>query len=279
VRHWKRWNLLKRQPIFRPVDPLTASLPRKCAELWVLLRFVYYLLFVVGVAPPTAMQYLGTTNAWHRRRTLVGLAADMPFDIISEMARGAARIIVRPARPPRFGMPPQSLAVGMQMVLGRRGFCSRTAQNIRAGLATTFATLSRGCEMFGRSGKPHDPHRDPLRSDLAPSGGAYSVAIHEAKRCTLTGVAPGKRTRLHVPRGGVLLDPAAELDALLAVDPAPPSAPLFRDATTGAAISVEQIRAVVKSIAHAVGLNPANFGAHSLRCRHQIPTLNTSLLV
>ena len=63
-----------------------------------------------------------------------------------------------------------------------------------------------------------------------------------------------------------IVDPAAELEAMLRADPARGDAPLFRDPATGQPISVAQVRSVVKAIAYACGLAPENFGAHSLRC-------------
>ena len=72
--------------------------------------------------------------------------------------------------------------------------------------------------------------------------------------------------RLHPARRLSLIDPAAELDALLTCDPrAAAGAPLFRDVSTGFPVTVQLTRDVVKAIARASGLDPANYGAHSIR--------------
>ena len=265
VRRWKSWCHSHRLSPLRPLDPLTTTLSQKSSEVWVCLRFTHSLITdpLHPVSPNTSVSYLGTVNAWHARRCLVGLAAGASLAICTEMARGFARHTPLAPRPPRFGLPPQCLAYGMEAVLGPRGASPRT-QNLRAGLAVCFSTMSRGCELFLRDGSAWQPLRDPLRGELQPSGRGYSVAVHEAKRCSLTGVAPGKRTRVYVPRGGSLLDPAAELDALLACDPASSTSPLFRGAGD-AAVTVREIRDLVKEIARAAGLDPRNYGAHSLR--------------
>ena len=181
------------------------------------------------------------------------------------MAKGLARHIVVKQRPPRYGLPTQALARGMEAVLGPRG-ASAAAQNWRAALTCCFVTMSRGCECVGPERGRWDPTRTPLRGECKPSVSGWAFRIHEAKRCTLTGVAPGKRTTVYVPRGGAIIDPAAELDALMQLDSlATADAPLFRNIETGEPITVQQLREVVKAVAQAAGLNPANYGAHSLR--------------
>ena len=266
VRDYTAWCHSRGVAALRPIDLQRSSYELICSEVWHCLRFVDWLIYTKGVSPATAKAYLGTVNMWHFRRCFVKLAGGASLAIVAEMAKGAARLIERPPRPPRYGLPTQVLAMGMDRVIGPRGLCGPTGQNLRAGLTTCFATLSRGCELFLRAGSPFTASRDPQRADLQRSGAGFTCAVHEAKRCSLTGIAPGKRTRVFVPRGASLLDPAAELEAMLALDPgAPPSAPLFRDASTGQAITVQQVRDLVKAIAHCAGLDPANYGAHSLR--------------
>ena len=59
--------------------------------------------------------------------------------------------------------------------------------------------------------------------------------------------------------GGTFIDPVAELDALLMMDPARDDAPLFRDPNANKPLSVKILRVAVKQIAHAAGLHPGFF--------------------
>ena len=119
----KRWKLFCQQrhisPL-RPLDPISTPLHVKAAEVWLCLRFVYQLInhSLSPVSPATGIAYLGTANSWHKRRCFVGLAADSSLAICGEMAKGLARFIHRPPRPPRYGLPTQALAMGMDLVLG-----------------------------------------------------------------------------------------------------------------------------------------------------------------
>ena len=70
--------------------------------------------------------------------------------------------------------------------------------------------------------------------------------------------------------GGTLLDPVMELWKLYQLDPLKDGedaamTPLFRDTATGVAFSVANVRRVVKWLMAELGLDPARFGAHSLR--------------
>ena len=91
------------------------------------------------------------------------------------------------------------------------------------------------------------------------------MMIREAKRTTLHGVAPVLTTPVQLYPGGKLIDPTAELQALLEIDPADPQAPLFRDPRYNRPLRVAVLREMVKRVAAAAGLDPAFFGAHSLR--------------
>ena len=71
----------------------------------------------------------------------------------------------------------------------------------------------------------------------------------------------------------MLIAAAEELVALVSLDAADPSAPLFRDPASNRPLSVAFIRATVKKVAAAAGLDPSFFGAHSLRYTPQHLTL------
>ena len=123
--------------------------------------------------------------------------------------------------------------------------------------------------MATHPGKAWHPLFYPTRADtILYSSGNRGVHIHEAKRTTLHGIAPGKTATVTLAATGSALDPAAELAALLLYDPASTDAhvtPLWRVPESGLALTTKQVRAVVQRVMAAAGLNPLNFGAHSLR--------------
>ena len=90
--------------------------------------------------------------------------------------------------------------------------------------------------------------------------------IREAKRTSLKDVTPFHETTIQFYPGGEFIDAVAEIIALQIIDPASASDPLFRDPRSNTPIHVSALRDTVKAIARAAGLDPANFGAHSLRC-------------
>jgi hypothetical protein len=78
----------------------------------------------------------------------------------------------------------------------------------------------------------------------------------------------GKWVPLYLQGGGSLVDPVKEVQRMLALDPVPEkeraTTPLFRW-ESNAAFTVEDVRRIVKLLARACGLDPAHYGAHSLR--------------
>ena len=68
--------------------------------------------------------------------------------------------------------------------------------------------------------------------------------------------------------GGTLLDPVETLERLWELDPVPADqlakTPLFRTVKSGE-MRVAQVRGMVKLLMSMIGLDPAKFGAHSLR--------------
>ena len=67
---------------------------------------------------------------------------------------------------------------------------------------------------------------------------------------------------------GCALDPAAELARLFLADPIssdPHITALWRIPESNTPLTTSQIRSVVQRVMAAAGLNPLNFGAHSLR--------------
>ena len=267
VNHYRKWCVGRGDTILRPLDPINTPLETKAREVVRMARFALFLVQVVGVAAKSASGYISTVNAWHERRTFVGLAAGAKLTISSAMLKGWAR-----THPPprgvfqRIGITPQHLAAGMDAELGKRGECSPENQNLRACLAAAFAGLLRAGEVCISDGKPLAFQTIPSRKHLSSStDGGKCILIREAKRTSLQGVAPVVSTPVQFYPGGKLVDATAELEALKRIDPAGPDAPLFREPGSNRPLRVSKIRATVKRVAKAAGLNPDFFGAHSLR--------------
>ena len=272
VNHYKKWAVGRGDVVLRPLDPLFTSLEMKKQEIVRIAHFALFLVQSQGVSASTASGYISTVNAWHSRRAMVGFAAGASLSISKAFLLGWAR-----SHPPprgvfqRLGITPQHLATGMDLVLGRRGECGPAAQNIRANLASAFAGLFRSCENSLQDNKPSCFQAIPQRFHLRSSpSGVFTIIVREAKRNSLKGVAPVVSTPVQFFPGGTLIDAAAELAALTRLDPAEDSAPLFRDPASGKPLKVSFIRATVKKIAAAVGLDPGFFGAHSLRCAFRV---------
>ena len=268
VRHYKKWSAGRGDAIFRPLDPMFTPLKTKRKEVFRIARFALFLVRTQGVSASSASGYISTVNAWHRRRCSVGLAGDAKLSISRAVLLGWAR-----SHPPprgvfqRLGITPQHLALGMDAVLGRRGSCSALNQNIRACLTACFAGLLRACEACFQDGKPASFQAFPFRLHLSRSkDGVITILIREAKRNSLRGVSPVASTPVQFYPGGKLIDPVLELESLLLCDPSDSSCPLFRDPHTNQPLKVSFIRDMLKRVAAAAGLDPAFFGAHSLRC-------------
>ena len=199
------------------------------------------------------------------------LAGGMPLTFPREIIGGLARSFVPKPKPARHGCPAAALALGMDRVLGPRGLCGRLAQNLRSLLASGFGGLLRGCEMLPFGSKPWSPAFFPTRADVLvyPQSNNRGVRIHQAKRTAWAEIGPVKNATVTLVAGSAILDPAAELDTLLSIDPVPAaltaSTPMWRNPLSGAAFTTRQLRALVKAIMAAAGLDPRHFGAHSLR--------------
>ena len=147
VNRYKRWSLGRGDAVLRPLDPLLTTLETKQREIVRMARFALFLVSVQGVSASSASSYISTVNAWHARRTFIGLAAGAPLSI----SKSFLLVLARSHPPPRgvfqrLGITPQHLALGMDRVLGKRGVCSALNQNLRASLSCAFAGLLRTCE-------------------------------------------------------------------------------------------------------------------------------------
>jgi hypothetical protein len=126
----------------------------------------------------------------------------------------------------------------------------------------------RGCELGVRDGRTFDPVKDLTRADLK------FRRSREGRRYAQLTMRIGKRkgavkdTVVVFTDDGSLVNAYRALRAMVEQDCVPEAeratTPLFRHAD-GEAISVKDIRRMVKWMMLQLGLDPARFGAHSLR--------------
>ena len=145
--------------------------------------------------------------------------------------------------------------------------------NKKAALATAFCGLLRAAEMALQPGETWHPELNLSRADVKfyydEHGALYVVLM--MRPCKNGKYLRGKTVPIVLAGGGTLVDPVSALWELYAGDPVPESVehvtPLFRirsRGTTGS-LTVDQVRIEVKTLMSSLGLDPARFGAHSLR--------------
>jgi hypothetical protein len=148
---------------------------------------------------------------------------------------------------------------------------SAAEANWRAALATAFCALLRGGEFGVGDGDVWSSALHLTRADVTFYRDAEGVLFCVIMMRPLKKKVGQRKTVPVVLRsGGSLIDPVIELWNLFERDPlregeAAADRPLFRDTATGDAFRVKDIRRVVKWLMASIGLDPARFGAHSLR--------------
>jgi hypothetical protein len=257
----------------RKVDPfthLTAASPlwAKVAAEHLVMDFAIWL--AMGrpsgrpIAAKTIRRYVTQVCRWHLLRFRTHLCGDLDRERILAMIKGIRRIM--PERPPmrRWGVRTQDLSHAMREHLQRTGEDAMW----RAALSTAFCGLMRGCELATQPGETFDPSYNLTRADLTfrrdRAGNMYAVLMMRVGKS-------GSRLKtvpLVLRGNGTLLDPVADLLEMIRLDPVPESeratTPLFRR-VSGKAITVTEVRLVVKTLMLRIGLDPRRFGAHSLR--------------
>ena len=267
VRAYKEWSLARGDRVLRPLDPLNTPLHVKKREMYRICDFGIWLCHTRGIRASSANDYISTVNAWHRRRTFVGLAANADRACVLAVLKGVARTHT-PLRPTltRIGIVAHHLAAGMDIVFGKRGKGTAQEQNYRALMASCFAGLLRGCEACFQDNKALRFQFLPQRKHIQKlANNATGLVIREAKRSSLKDITPFSESTIQLYPGGSYIDACAEISTLLTKDPASPSDALFRK-SNGQPIKVSELRDAVKAVARSVGLDPSFFGAHSLRC-------------
>jgi len=213
------------------------------------------------ISAKSISKYLGQVRLWHLEEYRTDIIGELDLSQLKAVVKGIARCISQP--PALGGVRTQDLAKAIQQCLHP---LSRTDANWAAGLTVAFCGLLRGAEFSLQEGETFNPLRHLTRADVkffSKEGVEYAILrMRPAKKAGATKTLP-----LVLGGGGSLLDPVAALKHLYATDPVPEeqmaTTPLFRHGT--AAFTVEGVRAMVKAMMSSIGLDPARFGAHSLR--------------
>ena len=247
----------------RPLDP-NAPLLVKLEEEWMFMQFACALVETRDITWATLKNYCSAVQGWHAHEHGIKLAAGLKMERLPAMLKGIRRLLGdKPARI-RRGIAPQMLKKAMDKCLDPS---NPLHANIRAALATALQGLLRSAEYTLKSGKRWSNQLHLSRKDIIELI-SERMTIMMAP-CKNMRHLSGKTCPLVIGAGGATVDAVAEVRNLLAVDPTPAGhggiTPLFRDPATGAALSTDYIRKMVKDLMLAIGENPDHFGSHSLR--------------
>ena len=229
----------------------------------------------LAVARPSGRQvnhesigkYVSTVRSWYRRRNRARLGLGSEGSRIADLLRGYARLVPQPPPLERIGVTPEQLALGWSA----RG----TSQMFRAMTAVALIGLMRGIEVCVEDDGTFETEQHLVPADVslatvparAPQA-ARALRLRMRKRKDLR-VLRGKHDSVLLPQGGdgAHFDVVDELMEWLRQRRAaglPDSAPLFCH-PDGGGVRVSELRAEVKATMAAIGLDPALYGAHSLR--------------
>ena len=220
-----------------------------------------------SISPRTARKYVSQVQGWHRRRPDAGfgIGGDAPLFRLRALISGLRKEKGDGPALRRWGVRTQHLARALAEQLGGG---SRVEQNWRAALSVAFCGLLRGGEFALQDGEAFDAARHLTRSDVRffmEDGIRYAGVMIRQLKTTKT---LGKSVEVILRGGGTLFDPVEELWQLFRIDGCKradaATTPLFRG-KTGGALTVRQVREMVKALMAAVGCDPDRFGAHSLR--------------
>ena len=275
VRYWLSYVSLARGGL--PFSRLNAMSPLedKVEMEQMLMDFIIWLATCKpsgnNISARTIKKYVSQVRAWHLRTFRTHLCGDLDYSAVNDLMKGICREVAQPARRVRHGVRTQELRAAIDRYLSDD---SRSSANWAAALTVAFCGLLRGAEFAIPDRSSFDPDLDPLmqpnltRADISfhfdSKGGEYvKLMLRKAKG------KPGEpKIPLLLGGGGKLLDPVKALKRLIELDPVEESqrarTPLFRDASR-AALTVHGVRRMVKLLMARLGLDPALFGAHSLR--------------
>ena len=283
VRHWLRFCVYGRHVSPMRETNLSDPLAVKVADEAFLMDFALWLVLSKptgrSISVNTAAKYISTVKAWHLRRFHRRIGGDLELAGLKDMLKGMRRELGVPPKKVRYGVRTQDLAKAMDTAYAplTPGVGDDVARlnwlNKKAALATAFCGLLRAAEMALQPGETWHPELNLSRADVKfyydEHGALYVVVM--MRPCKNGKYLRGKTVPIVLAGGGTLVDPVSALWELYAGDPVPESVehvtPLFRirsRGTTGS-LTVDQVRIEVKTLMSSLGLDPARFGAHSLR--------------
>ena len=141
------------------------------------------------------------------------------------------------------------------------------AQMWRAALTFGMAAIARGAEFALTAGEQFEQSEHLVPRDVTPfcEGGVWHARVRMRKRKDLR-ILRGKQVDVVIAGGGAHFDAADELFRWIRQRRAlgmPDDSALFQEG--GKMITVDEVRAMVRAVMEAAGLNPQLYGAHSLR--------------
>jgi len=217
-------------------------------------------------------KYVSSVRSWYRRfhRGKLGLGAE--GSRIQDILKGYARLVDQPPPMERHGCAPEALARGRAMVMAAMD--EFHALMWEAALDFGMLALARGCEFAideQREKFDEEQHMTALDVTMGENEGTPYYHAKMRKRKDLR-VLRGKHADVYIagakqgaPRP--FLDAVQSMRRWLAARRARGVAenrPLFCHGD-GRAITVAQVREMVRKCMAAAGLDPAHYGAHSLR--------------
>ena len=252
-----------------PVQHIESDAPRwlKLQQAQMLCDFAVWLVVCKpstrNISTRTARKYVGHVTSYLDRVHGAEFAGGIDLKCLRDVLKGMRRELGEQPPRERWGVRTQQLQQALDLALPAGS--NKEAQAVRALTTTAFCGLLRGCEV-GNTDPSKSLKRSDLRFSTLPDGRELAcLMVHQAKNAQqLT----GKTTPVFLVSGGKYLDPVRELKLMLKLDPVPKhlenQTPLFR-AADGNAYSRDKVAKIVKALMARIGLDPARFGAHSLR--------------
>ena len=210
-------------------------------------------------------KYASEARGAYRRMRSARLGLPAPETRIADMVKGCSRTHPQPPPLERWGVSPQQLVMAWAACSTRRVW--------RACTAVAMIGIMRGCEVVLAEGESFDPLQCLLPADVSvegrgPTRDELRARLRMRKRKDLR-VLHGKHDQviLAAAAHGAFFCVVAELEEWLVERRArgiPESCPLFCH-DDGSPITVREMCAQVKALMQSIGLDPARFGAHSLR--------------
>ena len=247
----------------RPLDP-NCPLVVKLEEEWMFMRFACALVETRDITWATLRGYCYAVQGWHAHEHGIKLAAGLKMERLPAMLKGIRRLLGDKPTRIRRGIAPQMLKEAMDKCLDPR---NPLHANVRAALAMALQGLLRSAEYCLKSGKTWSNKLHMSRKDIIELTSERMTVMMAP--CKNMRHLSGKTCPMVIGAGASTVDAVAEMRNLLAVDPTPTAhantTPIFRDPSTGEALSYAYMLKIVHDLMLAIGENPDHFGTHSLR--------------